>query len=83
MVSTKEHAESRVRMKVLIGTVRQGRKGLEVTDRARVSETCCKEITVWYCRRLEHMKKSEGKSRRLQWQLRAHGPDGKLLRPGT
>ena len=40
-----EDAESRVRMKDLIGTVRQGRKGLEVTDRARWSETSGKEKT--------------------------------------
>ena len=40
-----EEAESRVRMKDLIGTVRQGRKGLEATDRARWSETSGKEKT--------------------------------------
>ena len=40
-----EEAESRVRMKDLIGTVRQGQKGLEVTDRARWSETSGKERT--------------------------------------
>ena len=40
-----EDAESRVRMKDLIGAVRQGLEGLEVTDRARWSETSGKERT--------------------------------------
>ena len=36
-----EDAESRVRMKDLIGTVSQGLKGPEVTDRTRWSEKKC------------------------------------------
>ena len=38
-------AESRVKFKELVGTVRQGRRGLEVTNKARWSEASGKEKT--------------------------------------